>query len=102
MSRRSLLNPSSKTALSARSLGIIFENVQAEEEEPLPSIEDQFRRGEVETVEKVLDRIEAVSAKRVKEGFSKRNFEVGTYKQWSIDCDKACNFDAISALTARR
>ena len=41
-------------------------------EEPI-----EFRLKEAETVRKVLDRIDQLSAKRIKEGFSKRNFMLG-------------------------
>jgi len=71
MSRESLQKMPSK----ARSLGIIIEDVldDAEPETPI-----EFRKAEIETVNKVLDRIDQVSAKRVSEGFSKRNFQLGT------------------------
>lgn len=61
-----------KAPSSARSLGVIFEDEIQEKEVPI-----DFRKGEMETVQKVLDRIDQISAKRVKEGFSKRNFMLG-------------------------
>lgn len=63
------------SAPSARSLGFIMEEEVIEE----PQTPIEFRRGELETVQKVLDRIDQVSAKRVKEGFSKRNFQIGAF-----------------------
>ena len=63
-----------KTPSVARSLGLIIEDVVME---PEPEIPIEFRKGEIETVQKVLDRIDQVAAKRVSEGFSKRNFQLG-------------------------
>jgi hypothetical protein len=72
MSRRSLLKE--QTPSKAREMGIIFEDDSEEEQVP------EFRTGEIETVNKVLERIDQVSAKRVKEGFSKRNFQLGKFE----------------------
>jgi hypothetical protein len=72
MSRRKLINEEQLPSM-ARSMGIIFEDDESEKD-PI-----EFRRGEIETVNKVLDRIDQVSAKRVKEGFSKRNFQLGKF-----------------------
>jgi hypothetical protein len=71
MSLRSSLQ---KAPSSARSLGVIFEDELTPIEEAPPI---DFRKTEVETIQKVLDRIDQVSAKRISEGFSKRNFMLG-------------------------
>mmetsp|Transcript_5776 Transcript_5776/g.12174 ORF Transcript_5776/g.12174 Transcript_5776/m.12174 type:complete len:477 (-) Transcript_5776:963-2393(-) len=43
-----------------------------------------FREGEAETVRKVLDKVDATSSKRMREGFNERNFTAGVLNSFFI------------------